>query len=235
MPTIVFASPKGGAGKTTAAVVLASELARKAPVTLIDADPNRPITAWASLPGRPANLGILSDVSETTIIDEIDRAAQAVPFVVIDLEGTASTAVAYAMSRADLVIIPTQGSQLDARQAARAIRLVEQQEKAFRRKIPHTVLLTRTSAAIQPRSLRHVEAQLRQHGVGIFASQLIEREAFRAIFSFGGTLDGLDRREVSNVEAAIFNARSFAGEVVALLRQIGPSEKSGATAVLEVA
>ncbi len=40
MPTIVFASSKGGAGKSTSAVLLATQLAeRGAEVTLIDADP----------------------------------------------------------------------------------------------------------------------------------------------------------------------------------------------------
>ncbi len=48
MSTIVFASSKGGAGKTTAAIILASEFARQsAPksktITLIDADPNQHI------------------------------------------------------------------------------------------------------------------------------------------------------------------------------------------------
>lgn len=45
MPTIVFASPKGGAGKSTSAVILATELARGgAGVTILDADPNRPVS-----------------------------------------------------------------------------------------------------------------------------------------------------------------------------------------------
>ena len=40
MPVITLSSPKGGAGKTTAATILASELAeRGASVTIIDADP----------------------------------------------------------------------------------------------------------------------------------------------------------------------------------------------------
>jgi len=218
MPTIAFASPKGGAGKTTAAVVLATELARKSNVTLIDADPNKPVSGWANLPGRPERLSVIGDVSESTIIDEIDAAAESVPFVIIDLEGTASMMVGYAISRADLVIIPTQGSQLDAKQAARAIKLVEQQEKAFRRPIPHAVLLTRTSAAIQPRSLRHIQEQLLGYGVALFETQIIERDAFRALFSFGGSLGDLDRKQVSNVDAAISNARAFAGEVVGKLR-----------------
>jgi chromosome partitioning protein len=50
MPTIVFASPKGGVGKSTAAVLLASELAAHGgTVTMIDADPNKPLSQWASL------------------------------------------------------------------------------------------------------------------------------------------------------------------------------------------
>ena len=65
MPTIVFASPKGGAGKSTSAVILATELAGKgAAVTIIDADPNRPVSRWAKRPGKPACLTVIEDVTE---------------------------------------------------------------------------------------------------------------------------------------------------------------------------
>jgi chromosome partitioning protein len=139
--------------------------------------------------------------------------------------------VSYAISRADLVIIPTQGSQLDAKQAARAIKLVEQQEKAFQKPIPHAVLLTRTSAAIQPRSLRHIQGQLLGYGVDMFETQIIERDAFRSLFSFGGSLSELDRKQVSNVNAAISNARGFAAEVVGKLRAYrGESDETGEVA-----
>ena len=92
-------------------------------------------------PGRPAGLEVVSDVTEESVIDAIEEAAARVPFVIVDLEGTASLMVAYAMSRADLVIIPTQGSQLDAAEAVKAIRLVKSQEKAFKRTIPAIILL----------------------------------------------------------------------------------------------
>src|SRR5713101_564427 len=132
MPTIVFASPKGGAGKSTSAVLLATELALKgAPVTVIDADPNKPVSQWAGREGRPENLTVISEISEKTIIDEIETASRQSTFVIVDLEGTASMMVAYAISRADLVVIPTQGSQLDASEAAKAVKLIRQQEKAF--------------------------------------------------------------------------------------------------------
>src|SRR3954453_5149895 len=192
MPTIVFASPKGGVGKSTSAVVLASELARTGvDVVVVDADPNRPVSKWGNLDGKPANLAVVSDVTEGTIIDEIETCSTKVPFVVVDLEGTASMTVAYAISRADLVIIPVQGSQLDAAEAAKAIKLIRQQERAFARRIPYAVLFTRTSAVIRPRLRGHIRHELRAADVPIFAVQMHEREAFRAIFSFGGTIDTL--------------------------------------------
>lgn len=219
MPTIVFASPKGGAGKSTSAVVLASELAlRGAEVVIIDADPNRPVSRWAGRPGCPSTLTVLSEVTESSIIDEIEAAAARVPFVVVDLEGTASMTVAYAISRADLVIVPTQGSQLDAAEAVKAIRLIRQQERAFGRRIPYAVLLTRTSAAIRPRTLQHIREELARNEVPVLDTQMHEREAFRAIFSFGGALHGLGPRQVSGVESAIKNAQAFTAEVVSLLK-----------------
>ena len=229
MPSIIFASPKGGAGKSTSAVILASELAKTGTdVVVVDADPNRPVSRWSRLPGRPASLQVLSDVTEASIIDEIETAAARVPFVIVDLEGTASMTVAYAISRADLVVIPVQGSQLDANEAARAVRLIRQQERAFGRRIPYAVLFTRTSAAIRPRTLGHIRAELEAAGVPILQTQMHEREAFRAIFSFGGTLQDLSAASVSNVAAATANARAFTAEIVSLLRKGGDGAKAAA-------
>src|SRR4051812_26075785 len=217
MPTIVFASPKGGAGKSTSAVILATELAGKgANVTVIDADPNKPVSRWAKRPAKPENLAVISDVTEGTIIDAIEEAARQTSFVIVDLEGTASLMVAYAMSRADLVIIPTQGSQLDAAEAAKAIKLVRSQEKAFNRKIPYKILFTRTSAAIRPRTQRNIESQFSEADIPAFETQMTERDAFRAIFSFGGILADLDPKQVSNINGAVVNARAFTAEVISV-------------------
>jgi chromosome partitioning protein len=224
MPTIVFASPKGGAGKSTAAVLLATELAeRGATVTIIDADPNKPVSRWAKRPGKPANLAVLADVTEDTVIDAIEQAATESAFVVVDLEGTASMTVGYAISRADLVVIPTQGSQLDAAEAVKAIKLVRRQERAFGKTIPLAVLFTRTSSAIRPRSLQSIEVEFRQNEIRMFGTQIHERDAYRAIFSFGGTLSGLDPSQVTNIKAATANARAFAAEVIALLKGQAPA------------
>lgn len=218
MPTIVFVSPKGGVGKTTAALVLASQLARGTKVTVLDADPNHPIATWAEGANLPGNLTVLADANEDTIIDRIEEAAAKTPFVVVDLEGTAAKIVLLAVSQADLVIIPMQGSQLDAEQTSRAIRVVRQQEKMTGRATPYGVLLTRTSPIIRTRTMGHIQAGLGDAQVPVFATQLNEREAFRAMFSFQRTLEMLNRSDVANLDKAIANAEDFAAEIVEKLR-----------------
>tara|TARA_B100001105_G_scaffold238045_1_gene214937 strand:+ start:1628 stop:2314 length:687 start_codon:yes stop_codon:yes gene_type:complete len=226
MPTIAFANPKGGAGKTTAALLLASELAAKgAKVTIIDADPERWISQWGELKGKPDNIKIIKNATEDTIVDQIDDASRDSQFVIVDLEGTASLMVANTIGIADLVIIPTQGSAMDAKGGAKTIRLIRNQERMARRRIAHSVLLTRTSAAVTSRSLRNVQEQLAKSGVDVFITPIVERAAFRDIFDFGGTLASLDPRNVSNLEKARENAREFAGEVIAKLKQSTQDEK----------
>jgi len=227
VPVIVFISPKGGAGKTTSTLVLAEQLAKKTDVTVIDADPNRPIQAWAKGPHTPARMTVVSDADEENIIEKIEEAAEKTPFVIVDLEGTAAKIVLLAVSQADLVIIPTQGSQLDAVQATRALRVVKQQEKMSRRPVPHGILLTRTGAVIRTRNMAHIIESYVSAGVQVFNTELNEREAFKAMFAFSEPLSSLDPGQVSNIEKAIVNAEAFAAEVVAILRRNAQPDQAG--------
>ena len=231
MPTIVFATSKGGAGKSTSAVLLATELAGQgAAVTLIDADPNKPLSQWAKRSGKPDSLTVIADTTEETLIDHIDKAARHSAFVIVDLEGSANRSIVYAVSCADLVIIPTQGSHLDAAESVKTLREVRNVEKIRKTgPIPAVILFTRTSAAIRPRSLQAIETEFVNSGISVLKTQINERDAFRALFSFGGTLSGLDAAQVSNIKAAIVNARAFAAEILVMLK------KRSATVRAEVA
>ena len=228
MPVISFANPKGGAGKTTTALLLASELASKgARVTIIDADPEKWISQWGGLPGKPGNIEIVGDVTEDTIVDQIDDVSRHAQFVVVDLEGTASFMVANAIGMADLVVIPTQGSSMDAKGGAKTIRLIRNQERMARRPIPNAVVLTRTSAAVASRALRNVQSQLSKAGIEVFSTSIVERAAFRDLFDYGGALAELDPKQVSNVEKARINAQEFTGEVLARLKSAEQIAEAG--------
>jgi len=218
MPTIIMASPKGGAGKSTSALLLATELAAaESTVTLIDADLNRPLAKWAAQGHAPAGIHIVSDVSEQTIIDTIDRAAEETAFVIVDLEGTASKMVSYAISRADLVIIPTKASHLDAIESAAALIEVQRVEKAFRIAIQTAILFTQTNPAIRTRSLAALEATFDEHRATVMDCRLHEREAYRAMFAFGLPLRALSDEQARNIPAAIENARALMLEAIRLI------------------
>ena len=230
MPTIVFVSPKGGAGKTTAALLLASQLASSYDVTLIDADPNRPIKAWASGGNTPKRLSVVSDVDEDNIIERIEEAAQKSPIVVVDLEGTAAKIVVLAVSQADLAVIPIQGSQLDAEQASRAIKVIKQREKMTGRALPYAVLLTRTNPVIRTRTMSHIQKGLIEAGVPVMETELNDREAFRAVFSFRQPLTGLDPTEVANLDKAQANVEDFALEILRGLSSTSSAVRQGEVA-----
>jgi chromosome partitioning protein len=218
MPTIVFANPKGGAGKSTSALILATQLASKgADVTIIDADPNKFVHDWAKL-GKPENITVVSATSEETIVDEIHEAARKTAFVIVDLEGTASLMVAWAVSAADLVIIPTQASMADSKQAGRAVKLIKNQEKVSGRAIPYAILYTRTNPAIRTRNLAIIQDQFQKHNILTFRTHLHEREAYKALQTYGGTIESMDPTQVSGLEKAIQNAREYAVEAISILR-----------------
>lgn len=222
MPVISFANPKGGAGKTTTALLLASELSSQGvSVSIIDADPEKWISQWGNLPGTPENITITGEVEEDTIVDQIEAATENSQFVIVDLEGTASLMVANAIGMSDLVVIPTQGSSMDAKGGAKTIRLIRNQERVMRRKIPHAVVLTRTSAAVTSRAMRNVQEQLAKANISVFSTAIVERAAFRDLFDYGGTLEKLDPKRVSNLVKARSNAREFAGEVISKLKAAG--------------
>ena len=155
---------------------------------------------------------------EETIVDLIEEAAEKSAFVIVDLEGTASLMVSYAISMSDFVVIPVQGSQLDAKQAARQMKLIKAQERIAGRSIPFAVLFTRTNPAIMPKTLRFIEERFLELQVPMFTTKLYDREAFRAIFSYGGTVSALKDKGVSNLNAALGNALEFTAELVERLR-----------------
>jgi len=218
MPTIAFVSSKGGAGKTTSAFLLSTALANHYDVTIIDADPNHPIKTWASSGNAPARLTVVSDVNEDTIIERIEAAAAKTPFVIVDLEGTASKTVVYAITQADFVVIPTQGSQLDANEASRAIRVVLQSQKLKKAIVPYTVLLTRTSTSIRTRGLAHIQKGMIEAGIPVLETELNERDAFKAVFSFQQTLDQLNPADVPNLDKAKLNVWELAYEILDRLK-----------------
>jgi chromosome partitioning protein len=206
---VVFASSKGGAGKTTAAIVLGDELARAGRVVRwIDADPNAHLAQWARRAGCE---GMVDRAGEESVLDVIQAAARRADHVLVDLEGTASNAVTYAVSQAQLVIIPAQPSAFDLTEAVRAVALIARTEAVVQRTIPHRILLSKTPV-LATRTAAHARVELERLGAPVFGTELMERVAFKEL-----TLTGQTPGQVEPASSAARNVMALAAEVLEVL------------------
>jgi chromosome partitioning protein len=216
MPNIALISPKGGAGKTTAALALALGLAERGQrVAMIDSDPNKPLVHWWALPNRPAEISVHPAPTIQDIRDAVREAQRRSPdWFVVDTEGSERGAMVFAALRFDLVLTPVAGSQLDLREAIKAAELVRAFGRRAGKPLNHRALLTRVPAALKPRMLKTVVEQLRKADVQILPTPLLEKEAFRALFHIGGGFGSLELNGVWGAAAARQNTASYTSDIV---------------------
>lgn len=221
MAVFTFLSSKGGVGKTTAALLLATELARDgSAIVIIDADPNFPLAEWASLPGKPDNIEVIKEDDEEQIVDTIDDAQRRARHVIVDLEGRATTRVINALLMTQLALVPMQGSVLDANQAARTFQTIRRAAKAARREIAFAAVYTRTPASsrIRSRVATSIAEGIEDAGIPSLATTIVERTAFKTMFAQGGTLTSMTNAQASSLDQARANAEAFAADVLAALK-----------------
>lgn len=218
MPVISFANAKGGAGKTTAALLLATELAHQGyRVAIIDCDPQHWITQWAEISGPIRNIQVISEVSVASLQCHLREMAAQTDFFIIDLAGAKDALVTTAIALSDHVMIPVQGSAMDAKGAAQILDLLTLMKEKANLSVAHSVVLTRVTSMVTTKALLTIKGLLAARGVNVLNTPIGERNAFKELFEVGGTLHTLDAAKVSNVDKAKENAAAFAGEVMRLM------------------
>jgi chromosome partitioning protein len=218
MPIITFANTKGGAGKTTVALVLATELAHRGHrVTMLDADPQQWVARWHSLSGASANFEVISGVTEETIEQQIKDIKKRTDYIVVDLPGGLNPLLAKAIGLSDHVMVPVQGCAMDAVGGAQVLEILKELAAQCDIRISHSVVLTRINSIITTRALLAVKMMLAAQQVHVLDTALIERAAYRDMFNSGGTLYTMDPVRVSNLDKAQANAALFAEEILRLV------------------
>lgn len=130
MRVIVFASQKGGSGKTTLAghVAVEAELRGQGPVALIDTDPQGSLAKWWTVREKERPAFIQSVF--TNLFHDLDQARdEGFRLVVIDTPPAVTRAIAEVVSYADLVVLPTRPSPHDLRAVGATVDIVEARKK----------------------------------------------------------------------------------------------------------
>ncbi len=197
MKTVAFVSQKGGTGKTTLALSLATEaVASGLTVAVVDLDPQASACEWSDL--RQLDSPIVIDAQPARIKAVVERAGEmAVDLLLIDTAGRTEQAALSAARVSDLVLIPLQASVIDLKTVKATTDLIR---LAGRTK--HAAVLTR----VKPFGSRHVETAqwLEKQGMAVCPATIGERIVFQDAYGRGQGVseiepDGKAALEIRNV------------------------------------
>lgn len=186
MAVVVFASNKGGVGKTTLAMNFADGLSRRVATRLIDADPQQSALQWSKVAqARGANRFQVSAI-DATLDDSVYRSRQAREHVVIDCPPAfGATQSQDALGVADIVLVPMQPSPVDVWAAGHIADWLTHARKANPELKAFIVL-----SQVEPRTAlwKGVRGVLDELGVPTLTTIIKRRAVFRNSALTGGTV-----------------------------------------------
>lgn len=112
MPVIAVVGNKGGAGKTTLSINLASGMRRRFPTVLLDADPQQSSFQWREISDRDDLIDVVDAVED--VVDTVRQYQDQYAYVVIDCPPSVqSEQTRQALTCSNLAVIPVLPSPLD--------------------------------------------------------------------------------------------------------------------------
>lgn len=182
---LVFASSKGGVGKSTTCAAVGAALALEGDrVLIVDLDPNRTVERWSRKANiRGLQVAAIPAAEFTAYLAERSR-FQDFDHILIDLMGSREATALRAFARADLVIIPAQASEPDIREAIVIAKDVRAMSSEIGQDIAYRMLLTKMFP-LRTRFGDHALAELERLKMPCFRTFLVERSAYREMFLSG--------------------------------------------------
>jgi chromosome partitioning protein len=187
MKTIALICQKGGTGKTTLAISLATEaIAAGLTAAIIDLDPQVSACEWSDI--RKQDAPTVIDAQPARIEAVVQRARDmGVDLLIIDTAGRTEQAALAGARVADLVLVPLQPSVIDLKTIRATNDLINLAGDK-----PRAAVLTR----VKPFGSRHAETAqwLEQQGIPVCPTTIGDRIAFQDAYAQGAGASEIDMR-----------------------------------------
>ena len=186
MPVVAIVNQKGGTGKTTLATNLASVMAERYRVLLLDADPQASSQNWAASDWEsPDTLSVVS-VGRGNFLDQVRSSSRDNDWTIIDGPPGISRTTADAVRAADLVLIPAKPSPLDVWAASDIVEAVRARQKSSAGHPKAAFVITMA----QPRTRlgRQIDAALEELGIPVLRARTTQRVAYPNAINDGNSV-----------------------------------------------
>lgn len=209
MTIFAVVNTKGGVGKTTTAVHLATELARTSKTLLIDADPQQSSATWALWRTEAGR-----DICPTTVcltgkavFEQGLKLSGDYENTVIDAGGRDTTGLRSALLLSQKAIIPVGASNLDAAAMTDLLEVVDL-SRDYNPNLDVRVLLTRID--VRTKEFDEMVEFIKSQGLNLLQSRICERVAYRRAMGEGAVVT-----EINKDASAVKETLEFIKEVSA--------------------
>lgn len=220
MTIISFVHTKGGAGKSTLCLLIASVLAESGSnVLIIDADSQASCSKWAArckaAGTMPANI-MVNRVSDPNGLKQLLKNGDA-DIILVDVQGSMNELLIAAIVASDVTLVPSKANVMEM---VETVQLFEWAQSSLKR-APLRLVLTRVNGIdVRTPAFRDAVAMIRQYQLPAFATFVRERKLYEQFSSGFGALRQLETdpskaEQVGKAHRNIVDLIADIGEMIA--------------------
>ncbi len=220
MTVISFANAKGGAGKSTLCLLIASELAEAGTtIRLIDADEQQSCSQWAARCTAAGSLPNRLNVTKASTVEELASLLKSSreEITLIDVQGSMNKMLIASIVASNITIVPAKANIMEMTET---IKLFEWAQSSLKR-APLRLVLNRVDGIdVNTAVFKDAVQMIRKHKLPALRTFIRSRKVYEQFANNAGSLSSIakDGSKAEQVEKARKNILSLIDDISSFIR-----------------